>query len=74
MSDDVRTPHPPTPIDQMAQMMGGMTEIAVAGQAAGLEVLAAEMRGLTQLMPGVAAAAGRASDAEVEAMFDNMPV
>ena len=63
------------PIDQMTQLVDEMTHVVVAGQAAGLEILAAEMQALTHLMPGLAAAPGTGpSDAEIEAEFDNMPV
>ena len=64
-----------TPIEQMAQLAGEVTEVMVAGQAAGLKILAAEMQALTQLMPGMAHPAGEGpSDAEIESDFDNMPV
>lgn len=75
MSDDKSGTHQPTPIDQMAHLVGEMTEMAVTGQAIGLEVLAAEMQALTQLMPGLAGGSVTTqTDAEVEASFDNMPV
>ncbi|TXI04518.1 MAG: hypothetical protein E6Q73_03045 [Pseudorhodobacter sp.] len=64
-----------SPIEQMAHLMGEVTEVAVAGQAAGLRLLAAEMQALSQMMPGLGGTAGQdATDAEIEADFDNMPV
>lgn len=64
-----------TPIEQMAELAAEVTGVMVAGQSAGLKILAAEMQALTRLMPGIAhpAEAGP-SDAEIEADFDNMPV
>lgn len=74
-------------LEQMARMASDATELAAAGQTAALEQLLAEMRALAALIPGAAGARGvdmplsaeaqarqRADDAEVEAMFDNMPV
>lgn len=66
--------HQPSLVDQMARMMGVMTETAVAGQSAGLQALAAEMQALTLIMPGLGAGASHPTDAEVEASFDNLPV
>lgn len=64
-----------TQIDHMAQIAAEMTEAMVAGQAAGLKILAVEMQALTQLMPGMAhPAEAPMTDAEIEADFDNMPV
>lgn len=63
-----------TPIEQMAQFAGEMTEAAVAGQAAGLRMLAAEMQALAQMMPGASGPSHDMTDAEIEADFDNMPV
>jgi hypothetical protein len=64
-----------TPAEQMAELAAEMTEVMVAGQTAGLRILAAEMQALTQLMPGLAHPAGEGpTDAEIEAEFDNMPV
>jgi hypothetical protein len=64
-------------IDQMAYFAGEVTEVALATQAAGLRLLAAEMQALAQMMPGLNAGietAEPATDAEIEADFDNMPV
>ena len=66
--------HPETAVGQMANLAGEMTEVAVAGQAAGLRLLAAEMQALARMMPGLAAPSALPSDPEVEAEFDNMPV
>lgn len=65
-----------TPLEQMAHLAGELTEAAVAGQAAGLRLLAAEMQALGQLIPGLGGPGGDhpARDAEIEADFDNMPV
>lgn len=66
-----------TPIEKMAHLAGEMTEAALAGQAMGLQVLAAEMQALAQIMPVASAFAAphhSPSQAEVEADFDNMPV
>lgn len=63
-----------TLMDQMAHFAGELTEAAVAGQAAGLRLLAAEMQALTQVMPGLAGPGHSPSEAEIEADFDNMPV
>ena len=64
-----------TTLDQMAHLAEEMTEVAMAGQAAGLQLLAAEMQALAQMMPGVAAPQTTSqTDAEIEADFDNMPV
>lgn len=64
-----------TPAEQMAELAAEMTDVMVAGQTAGLRILAAEMQALTQLMPGLAHPAGEGpTDAEIEAEFDNMPV
>ena len=63
-------------LNDMAHLVGEMTEAAYAGQAVGLQLLAAEMQALSQLMPGMAGLAPGhlQSEAEVEADFDNMPV
>lgn len=66
--------HKDSMLGDMAHLAGEMTEVAVAGQAAGLRLLAAEMQALAHLMPGLAGAQHVASDAEIEADFDNMPV
>lgn len=65
-----------TPLDKMAHLAEEMTEAAVAGQAAGLRLLAAEMEALASLMPGRGGAAHHHApdQAEIEADFDNMPV
>lgn len=79
-----------TPVSQMAHLMGEMTEAALAGQAVGLKLLAAEMQVLSHLIPsgpatGETADASAAevqtpekpdskTDAEIEAGFDNMPI
>jgi len=66
-----------TPIEQMVHLAEEMTEAAVAGQAVGLQILAAEMQALTQIMPGMTQALQAhvpQSDTEIEAEFDNMPV
>jgi hypothetical protein len=59
--------------------MGEMTEVALAGQAVGLKILAAEMEALSHAIPGLVGAEPQAvvegrTDAEIEADFDNMPV
>jgi hypothetical protein len=56
-----------------------MTEVALAGQAVGLKILAAEMEALSHVIPGLVGAEPQAvvegrTDAEIEADFDNMPV
>ncbi len=68
-----------TPAEQVAHLMGEMTEVALAGQVVGLKLLAAEMEALSHLMPGVPGvepqvAPESRTDAEIEAGFDNMPV
>lgn len=65
-----------TTLDHMAHLAGEMTEVALAGQAVGLRLLAAEMEALVHLMPGASDASllPSATDAEIEADFDNMPV
>jgi hypothetical protein len=65
-----------TTLDHMAHLAGEMTEVALAGQAVGLRLLAAEMEALAHLMPGSSDTnlAPSATDAEIEADFDNMPV
>lgn len=64
-----------TSLEQMAHLAGEMTEAALAGQAAGLRLLQAEMQALAQMMPGGAAVQHVAKpDTEIEADFDNMPV
>lgn len=62
------------PLEQMAHLAGELTEVAIAGQAVGLRLLAAEMQALAHLMPGTVAPGQLASEAEIEADFDNMPV
>lgn len=66
--------HPETAVGQMAHLAGEMTEVAVAGQAAGLRLLAAELQALAHLMPGLATPSRMPSEQEIEADFDNMPV
>lgn len=71
-------------LEQMAHLVGEVTEVSIAGQAAGLRLLAAEMQALAQMMPGMAGPGlgpglGAGLDhsptyAEIEADFDNMPV
>ena len=68
-----------TPAAQVAHLMGEMTEVALAGQAVGLKILAAEMEALSHVIPGLVGAEPQAvvegrTDAEIEADFDNMPV
>jgi len=68
-----------TPAAQVAQLMGEMTETALAGQVVGLKLLAAEMEALSHMLPGVPGADPQPNpesrtDAEIEADFDNMPV
>lgn len=66
----------PTRIDTMAHLAGEISEAVMMGQASGLRLLLAEMQALTQVMPGRALTEAErlATDAEVEADFDNMPV
>jgi hypothetical protein len=61
-------------LGEMAHLAVEVTEVAVAGQAAGLRLLAAEMQALAHLMPGMAGVPHAMTDAEIEADFDNMPV
>jgi hypothetical protein len=68
-----------TPAAQVAHLMGEMTEVALAGQAVGLKILAAEMEALSHVIPRLVGAEPQAvvegrTDAEIEADFDNMPV
>ena len=68
-----------TPAEQVAHLMGEMTEVALAGQVVGLKILAAEMEALSHVIPGLVGAEPQAgvegrTDAEIEADFDNMPV
>lgn len=64
-----------TPLEQMTQLAGEMTEVALASQASALRLLQAEMQALAQMMPGGAAAQHASKpDNEIEADFDNMPV
>lgn len=63
-----------TVLNQMTHLAEELTEVAVAGQAAGLQLLQAEMQALAALVPGITPAAARQTDAEIEADFDNMPV
>ncbi len=65
-----------TMIEKMTDLAGEMAEVAAAGQAVGLQILAAELEALGQVIPGLAVAepGHRATDAEIEANFDNMPV
>jgi hypothetical protein len=79
MTRKPRTKRAATPAVQVAELVGEMTEVALAGQVAGLQILAAEMEALSHVMPVVLgtepdlAPEGR-TDAEIEADFDNMPV
>ena len=70
---------------QAARLAGDAADLAEAGQEATLALLLAEMKALTALMPGAMPhlragnaraeeARERTTDAEVEALFDNMPV
>ncbi len=61
-------------IEAMAKAAGEVTAAAIAGQAAGLGLLLAEMQALAQMMPGSPASVPERDQAEVEADFDNMPV
>ena len=81
MSDDKSK----TPFEAMAALAGEMTAAALAGQAAGVHMLLAEMQALAGVMPGVMTlpdpaqaapdeAEERRQQAETEANFDNMPV
>ena len=68
------TEHQETTLDQMAHLAGEMTEVAMAGQAAGLRLLQAEMQALAALVPGLSGHSPSQTDTEIEADFDNMPV
>lgn len=61
-------------IEAMAKVAGEVTAAAIAGQAAGLGLLLAEMQALAQMLPGGTAPLPERDQAEVEADFDNMPV
>lgn len=61
-------------LDQMAKVAGEVTAAAIAGQAAGLGLLLAELQALAQMMPGSPAPIAGRDQATVEAGFDNMPV
>ena len=61
-------------IEAMARVAGEVTAAAIAGQAAGLGLLLAEMQALARMMPGSPAPVHERDQAEVEADFDNMPV
>lgn len=64
-----------TGVAQMAHLAEEIADGIVAGQAMGLQVLAAEMQALSRLIPGMVYAEGHApTQAEIEADFDNMPV
>lgn len=63
-----------TPLGQMAHLAEEMTEVALAGQAAGLRLLQAEMQALMTLVPGMGQGEATTDQAEIEADFDNMPV
>ena len=72
---EVMSDHPETPLEQMAHLATEMTEAALAGQAAGLKLLQAEMEALAQLLPGGSPVPHQPKpDTETEADFDNMPV
>lgn len=78
MSDDKSK----TPFEAMAALAGEMTAAALAGQAAGVHMLLAEMQALAVMMPGMAGlasgprdeAAEAAGQAATEADLDNLPV
>lgn len=57
-----------------ADLMQLATEMMVAAQAAGVQVLEAEIKALAQAMPGGEQVDPLPTEAEVEAGFDNMPV
>lgn len=61
-------------LEEMAKVAGEVTAAAIAGQAAGLGLLFAEMQALAQMMPGNSAQMPERDQAEVEADFDNMPI
>lgn len=62
----------------MIHMVEEMVEVVAATQAAGLQMLQAEMEALTHVLPGVGHemtdAERAAADLKIEADFDNMPV
>lgn len=63
--------------DGMAEMTAEMVANTLSLQARGLDMLLAEMRALSEVLPGaLAQPVGRAQhvDATNEADFDNMPV
>lgn len=79
MTRKPKTDSAATPAGQVAQLMGEITEVALAGQAVGLKLLAAEMEVLSGMLPGAPGAEPQPvpqnrTDAEIEADFDNMPV
>ena len=66
-------------IEGFAKLAGDLTDAAMTGQGAGLNLLQAEMQALSRLMPGAAQpprsdAERLAAEAAIEADFDNMPV
>lgn len=63
-----------TGLEEMAKVAGEVTAATLAGQAAGLGLLLAEMQALAQMMPGAPVPLAERDQAEVEADFDNMPV
>ena len=71
MADQPTGPTEPTDVVQAA------TDLVVATQTAGLQLLEAEMIALVQMVPGaagVAAAQPLPTDEEIEEGFDNLPV
>lgn len=66
-------------VEAMAQLAGEVAELAIAGQAIGVQLLLAEMHALQQVMPGTLATASAPDSAqepveESDDAFDNMPV
>lgn len=63
----------------MAHLAGEVVEVTLAGQAAGMRLLLAEMQALQRVMPGAGGqlfdpAVAQVLAAEGEAAYDNMPV
>lgn len=70
-----RATHAATPIEHMAHFAGELSDAAALGQAAGLQVLLAEMQALALLMPTpTEPRPATMTDSQIEAEFDNMPV
>lgn len=69
-----------TETNPLAELTGGMAQLALAEQAMGLKLLLAEMQALTSLIPGAIFAGQQGSpesardDEQIESDFDNMPV